>query len=110
MQQTITRGAVQVFTFKQGLLSAVAHDLRLHCERFEVTLDASRIHARFDPTSLRVEGAMRKGRLEEGALSADQKLEIFETVQREILQTARHPEIVFEGELTETASRLELEG
>jgi hypothetical protein len=110
MQQTITHGTVQVFTFKQGLLSAVAHDLRLRCERFEVALDAGRIRASFDPSSFRVEGAMHKGRLEEGALSADQRREIFETVQHEILHTARYPEIVFEGELTEQKTRLKLDG
>jgi len=109
MERTVTRGTVHVFTFKQGLLSAVAHDLRLCCERFDVTLDAGRIRARFDAKSLRVDGVMRKGRLEEKALSDDQKREIFETVQREILQTARYPEIVLEGELIELDARCEVD-
>jgi hypothetical protein len=102
--------SVQVFTFKRGLLSAIAHDLRLCCERFEVTEESGRVRARFEPRSLRVEGVMQNARLDETALSPDQKREIFETIQGTILDTARHPEIVLEGDLKERGSRLEVDG
>jgi len=49
-----------VYTFREGLLSAVGHDLCLRVERFavEITGDASApsILARFDAASLRVTG------------------------------------------------------
>ena len=54
---------VLVFTFKHGLLSAMAHDLKLRATSFEVEVDEEhrRVRAKFDPASLRVVSAMRDG-------------------------------------------------
>jgi hypothetical protein len=103
-------GVVRVFTFKRGLLSPIAHDLCLRCERFDVRVEDRKVLARFEARSLRVEGVMRQGRLDAGVLSPDQKREIAETVQREILDTARHAEIVFSGELEERGSMVSVDG
>ena len=86
-----------VFTFKEGLLSAVAHDLKLRVERFVIEWDAGarRIEARLDAASLVVVCAMRGGREDRDALSAAQRREIEDNVRRQVLASGRFPEIGF---------------
>jgi polyisoprenoid-binding protein YceI len=51
-----------IFTFREGLLAAVGHDLRLAVSNFAIDIgDDDAIHARFDATSLRVMGAVSDG-------------------------------------------------
>jgi polyisoprenoid-binding protein YceI len=51
-----------VFTFREGLLSAVGHDLTLAVTRFAIDIaDDDAIHARFEAASLRVQGAISDG-------------------------------------------------
>ena len=45
---------VLVFTFKEGLLSAAAHDLKLEVTKFTVDVEGTSVRAEFDATSLRV--------------------------------------------------------
>jgi polyisoprenoid-binding protein YceI len=81
--------ACRVFTFKEGLLSAVAHDLELVVGRFSISWDeaTSLIDARFDASSLEVKLP--------GSLSAADRAQIEATLKEEILQVRRHPEIQF---------------
>jgi polyisoprenoid-binding protein YceI len=83
--------ACRVYTFKEGLLSAVAHDLELVVGRFSLSWDepASRVEARFDAGSLRVQLPQ--------SLSAADRAQIESTLKEEILQAHRHPEIQFTG-------------
>lgn len=86
----------EVLTFKEGLLSAVAHDLCLKVERFTVEVgDDESIVARFEPDSLRVEHAMKEGRPDPSALSAKQKREIEGNIAKDVLHVRRHREITF---------------
>ena len=88
----------RVYTFKQGLLSAMAHDLEIRVERFHVEWDEARtrIEARFDPRSLRVMHAMKDGVPNPGALSDRDKKKIESNIEgSEVLDTVRHPEIRF---------------
>lgn len=84
-----------VATFKEGLLSAVAHDLLLRVERFRVEVDPERrvVAGSFDPASLRVVDAVRDGRPAPGVLTAANKSEIESNVARWVLEPDRHPEI-----------------
>jgi hypothetical protein len=90
-------GECLVFTFREGLLSAVGHDLELRVERFAVDVadDRSAVEARFDAASLRVVGVMRGGQLDPGLLPARERREIEETIVERVLVPARWPEIVF---------------
>ena len=92
-------GKIHVFTFKDGLLSSIAHDLRLTLERFEVLVDGETVKARFYPATLNVDGPMRGGRLDEAGLSARVRREIHGNICDKILQIDRFPEISFEGQL-----------
>lgn len=89
---TLNGGRIEVFTFREGLLSPIAHDLRLRLERFEIVHDEETAEARFWPDSLVVEGAIEHGRLSENVLSAAQRDEILDNVRHKILRTGVHPE------------------
>ena len=94
---TLRDGDVQIFTFKEGLLSPVAHDLRLSVGRFEVELDGDRVVGRFPLDSLRVDGVMRDGRFDPDGLDAKQKAEVLENARTKVLRTREQPEVRFEG-------------
>ncbi len=86
-----------VFTYKEGVLSAIAHDLKHRVTAFTVDVDdrTGAIDARFDARSLRVECVMRAGREAPGSLRDDQKREIEGNVIKDVLHARRHPEIRF---------------
>lgn len=97
--------SLHVFTFKEGLLSRVAHDLRLRAERSLCRVDGAAVELEVEVTGLRVEGAMRDGALRPDELSPKDKAEIERTLQETILDAARHPRVHFRGRLT--GARLE---
>ncbi|MBX3274391.1 MAG: YceI family protein [Sandaracinaceae bacterium] len=110
-----TSARCAVFTFKEGLLSAVAHDLELEVGRFtvEVSDDGASIRARFEAGSLRVVEPIVDGRRAPGTLSDKDKRKIEENLRDDVLHAKRHPEIVFEStEVTDTrvVGRLTMNG
>lgn len=86
-----------VFTYKEGLLSAVAHDLQIRVQDFAIALDDAVWHleARFDPTSLCVVGVMRNGVVHPDELSEGDRQTIERTIGRDVLQADRHPVVRF---------------
>jgi hypothetical protein len=85
-----------VLTFKEGLLSPVAHDLRLRVTRFEIEIGAS-LTATFDAASLVVDAPMKDGRDNHGALTPADKTKIEGQIRDDVLHAARHPHIIFRG-------------
>lgn len=83
----------RVFTYKEGLLSAIAHDLELSVTDFTIELDEGSdgvtLDARFSPSSLRVVRAVT------GSISERDKATIEKNIQEEVLHTRRHSEIRF---------------
>ena len=93
----IEQGRVEVYTFKEGLLGRVAHDLRLSVGSFSIDrADADTVEARFDIHSFKVDGAMRDGQLDEGALGDGDKRDILDNVRNKILHVDRP--LRFEGQ------------
>jgi len=86
-----------VFTYKEGLLSAVAHDLKIRVTKFVIDVDAATraISASFDAASLRVVCAMRDGKESPGNLTVANKREIEGNIVRDVLDARRYPEIRF---------------
>ncbi len=86
-----------VFTFKEGFLAVVAHDLKIKVGRFEMDVDeaAQTVEGRFDAASLRVVCAMSGGGESKGTLSASQKKEIEANIVRDVLGAGKYPEIRF---------------
>jgi polyisoprenoid-binding protein YceI len=108
-----------VFTFKEGLLSAVAHDLAIRVTSFSIDADAAarRVEATFDARSLRVVSAMRDGSPDPRALSDADRRKIEQSIVDEVLGAARSPSIRFtstsvepEGDGYRVAGRLSLHG
>jgi len=85
----------QVFTYKEGLLSAFAYDLRINVTAFIIELGGEEhfINARFDAQSLRVDCAMVGGLERPDLLSAKDKEEIDRSIIREVLETDKYKEI-----------------
>lgn len=90
---------ILLFTFKEGLLSRVAHDLRLHVEHFTITRDDEHITARIEPASLVVDGVMHGARLDPDGLGPRDRSKITQTIRTDILRTRQHPNIEFRGRL-----------
>jgi polyisoprenoid-binding protein YceI len=88
---------VLVFTFKEGLLSAIAHDLKIRVTRFAVRIDAESraIDATFDAGSLRVVTAMKDGGEDNRALSDADKRKIEQHIADDVLRAKKFPEIRF---------------
>ncbi len=124
MKERITTGTVHVFTYKEGLLSSVAHDLRLTVERFEIEIDAEHradaagttVIARFWPSTLKIDGAMKNGQLAgDGAtgkagLSDRDRRDIHDNITEKILHTDRQSEIRFTGKLAIDAPMARVDG
>lgn len=85
----------RVFTFKEGMLSALAHDLEIEVGKLtvEVAEDLA-IDARFDASSLRVLHSMSDGRATT-ALGDGDKKKIEKTIASDVLDVRKYPEIRF---------------
>jgi len=86
-----------VLTYKEGFLSAIAHDLKIRVTKFTIEVDeATRaITARFDAASLRVVCAMARGKESPGSLTTANKREIEGNIVRDVLDARGFPEIGF---------------
>jgi hypothetical protein len=92
-----------VFTFREGVLAAAGHDLKLRPESFEIEADTGSVRARFDAGSLRVVAAMRGGREDPAALSERDRRDIERNCAREVLEAHRFPEIAFTSSAVQPA-------
>lgn len=104
----------RIFTFKTGLLSAIAHDLEIDVERFEIEVaEDGSIEASFDATSLRVLDAVVDGRPSPGTISAKDKKKIEANIVGDVLHPKKHPRVRFvstEVGESKVRGRLELHG
>jgi polyisoprenoid-binding protein YceI len=88
-----------VFSFKDGLLARLAHDLKLQVERFSIEVDDStrQIKATFDPSSIQVACAQVDGRDDPSTLSKGDKKKIYDNVAKDVLRVRKYPEIRFDS-------------
>jgi YceI-like protein len=86
-----------VLIYKEGLLSPVAHDLRLRVTRFQiqVEVDEASLEASFDTSSLCVDTPMKNGVENPGALSVADMRKIAEQIREEVLHSERYPQARF---------------
>jgi polyisoprenoid-binding protein YceI len=96
-------GSIRIFTFKEGLMSAVAHDLRLQLQGFELTLDGDDVKANFDLKSLVVEGPVQNGVLHAEQYDANKRADVTRAMHEQVLHTDRHPTARFIGTATPTS-------
>ena len=104
---------VLVFTFKEGLLSAVAHDLKLRPTKFGLDVDGDSVKAEFDAASLKVVCAMKDGQENPSGLPGFAHAEIEKNLVNDVLESKKHPQIRFETTSitdTQVKGRLTLHG
>jgi polyisoprenoid-binding protein YceI len=86
-----------VFTFKEGLLSKIAHDLKIQVTRFSLQIDdATRaVAAELDARSLRVVNAVKDGHDDPHALSEADKNKIAGQMVDDVLHANQYPVVRF---------------
>lgn len=102
-----------VFTYKEGLLSPVAHDLKIQVTQFEISIPDSEdsVAATFDATSLRVGCAMKDGEDMPKALSKRDKRKTEANINKDVLRSRRFPQIVFRAtSVVRKSGQCQLEG
>ncbi len=108
---------LSVLTFKDGLLSKIAHDLEIRVTSLSLTIDEDQVRGTFDTNSLRVQHAIKNGRPDKGELSGGDKRKIEGNIVKDVLHARRFPEASFvsdevtkEGETVTLSGKLTLHG
>jgi polyisoprenoid-binding protein YceI len=98
-----TRAHIFLYTFKEGMLSALAHDLKIEVTRADVQVDAAAktVTAEIAADSLRVVTVMKKGQEARDELGPDHFKKIEKAIVDDVLHASKHPKIRF----TSTAVR-----
>lgn len=105
---------VRVFTYKDGLLSKIAHDLEIDVQRFSIRVDldgdaVQNISARFETGSLTVLHAVTRNGPQ--AVSEGDKQTIRRNIEKDVLESVRFPEAVFVSRnVTERADNFQISG
>jgi hypothetical protein len=94
-------GTLWVFTFKEGLLSRVAHDLRFVLTDCVLEQSEKNLNARFPLAGMALEGALKKGKLDPACLSSKDHRKILNTLHRDILKISQHPVAALSGQRIE---------
>lgn len=97
MHVDATKGECLVFTYKDGLLSRVGHDLKLRCDDFAIELGEGTVEATFDAAAFTCVAALKNGRENPSALSAKDKRQIIDNLRKSVLASAKHPKIRFKS-------------
>jgi hypothetical protein len=100
---------IHAYTFKEGLLSKLAHDLRFTLTRFTISVRGAEIQGRFTLGSLRVDGVVRSGKLERNELSQNDREKIQDTM-RDVLHVQDHAEAKLSARLLNAAPPFLIEG
>jgi len=95
-------GKLCVYTFKEGFLSAVAHDLLIDVTNFTMKLNvpdagvqSASVEAEILANSLKVVCAMKEGQRNNDALKEKDKADIEEATFKDVLYPSKYPTINF---------------
>lgn len=95
-------GKLFVYTFKEGFLSAIAHDLLIDVTNFTIKpiipdtgVQSASIEAEIQANSLKVVCAMKDGRENPAALKEKDKADIEEATFKDVLHPSKYPTINF---------------
>jgi YceI-like protein len=111
-------GECFVTTYREGLFSALGHDLKLRVTDFRILLDAGfSIQAEFRADSLRVVGSLKDGRVDELEPGPKDRESIHASIVNEVLEARKFPAVKFRSTAVEKAGdryavrgRLDLHG
>lgn len=86
---------ILVFTFKEGLLSAVAHDLKLKATKFTIEVENGVASLELEAGALKVVSAMKDGAENPSAVPPGKHAEIEKNMTGDVLQVKKFPLIRF---------------
>lgn len=99
---TSNSGKLSVYTYKEGFLSAVAHDLLIDVTNFTVKLNipdggvqSASVEAEMSANSLKVVCAMKDGQRQLETLKEKDKTDIEEATSKDVLHPSKYPTINF---------------
>lgn len=95
-----------IFTFKDGLLSILAHDLKLKCSHFKITIECSpqdpslwqQVSATFDTTSIKTVCALKNGQENLTILSKQDYVDIERNIANDVLNLKKFLSINFKSD------------
>lgn len=87
----------EVFTFKEGLLSAFGHDLRIKAASFIIIMENSppRVKVIIESDSLAADSAVEKNIPRPGLLTEKDRRDIDRNIRKDVLESGRYEEIRF---------------
>lgn len=95
-------GKLCVYTFKEGMLSKIAHDLLIEVTDFNVQLNipeagiaSASVHVEAKADSLKVFCAMKDGQQQPDTLKEKDLSDIEEATSKDVLHPAKYPDIKF---------------
>jgi polyisoprenoid-binding protein YceI len=91
------KGTIHVYTFKDGMLSAVAHDLCIRLEQFVITLEGDAVNGEFDLKSLFLDGPVRDGAVHPEDYDAGKRADVEKAMHADVLHSDKHPKARFAG-------------
>jgi len=101
---------IQLFTFRKGVAARLGHDLRLSVEHLSLSYADGAVRVSIAAGDLRVDGAVKGGKLDPRGLDEDDRGDILETMRTEVLHTVDHPTIVYEGTVSTHGERVDVDG
>jgi polyisoprenoid-binding protein YceI len=104
------KGTIHVFTFKDGVLSAIAHDLRIRLVEFTISLDADAVRGEFDLSTLFVDGPVRDGVVHPEEYDAGKRADVEMAMHDDVLHTDKHPTARFTGRATPEGDGFSISG
>src|SRR3954454_20261656 len=90
-------GKLDVFTFKEGLLSRVAHDLKFELAKFSASLEGDQVKADIPLESLRLVGPVEDGVAHPERYDAGKRGDVEKAMQQDVLHLTQHSVAHFTG-------------
>jgi polyisoprenoid-binding protein YceI len=106
----LSSGTMALYTFKQGPLSSLAHDLKLSLEEFSVDQEGEDVVVTCPLDTLRVDGVVDGDSVDTSRPSAADRKRILAAVHDEILDSSRYPTAVYRAKARAEGSGYALEG
>lgn len=88
---------VLIYSYKDGVLAKLAHDLKMKVGSFSLTVDdaTKKIEATFDATSVTVVCRCKDGKDEPGGLNMIETAAINSNIEKDVLESKKHGQIRF---------------
>lgn len=101
---------IHIYTYKEGLLSKLAHDLRLSATRFEIVARGTEVTATIAAGALRIDGVMKDEKVLVRDALGSSDLDKIRDNMRDVLRVAEYPEVRFTGQAASREPPFSLSG